>query len=49
MAPSKSYFFQERPQYRDRAIRIERDVDVVETIMIDNDILLKGRLPLFID
>ena len=32
------------PQYRDRAIRIERDVDGVETIMIDNDILLKGRL-----
>ena len=32
------------PQYRDRAIRIELDVDGVETIMIDNDILLKGRL-----
>ena len=32
------------PQYRDRAIRIERDVDGVETIMIDNEILLKGRL-----
>ncbi len=32
------------PQYRDRAIRIERDEDGLETIMIDNDILLKGRL-----
>ena len=32
------------PQYRDRAIRIERDVDGIETIMIGNDILLKGRL-----
>ena len=32
------------PQYRDRAIRIERDAEGIETIMIDNDILLKGRL-----
>ena len=32
------------PQYRERAIRIERDAEGIETIMIDNDILLKGRL-----
>ena len=32
------------PRYRDRAIRIERDADGLETIMIDDDVLLKGRL-----
>ena len=32
------------PQYRERAIRIERAAEGIATIMIDNDILLKGRL-----
>ena len=32
------------PQYRDRAIRIERHDDGLEAIMMDNEILLKGRL-----
>ena len=33
------------PQYRDRAIRIERDAEGIETIMIDNDILLGPSCP----
>lgn len=32
------------PEYRDRAIRIERQDDGLEAIMMDNKILLKGRL-----
>ena len=32
------------PKYRDRAIRIERDADGDEVLIVDNKVLLKGRL-----
>ena len=32
------------PKYRDRAIRFVRDESGIETIMIGDDVLLKGRL-----
>ena len=32
------------PKYRDRAIRIERDADGDEVLLVDNKVLLKGRL-----
>ena len=32
------------PRYRDRAIRIERDSAGVESLMVDNKVLLEGRL-----
>ena len=32
------------PKYRDRAIRIDRDKDGEEVLLVDNEVLLKGRL-----
>ena len=32
------------PKYRDRAIRIERDADGDEVLIVDKKVLLKGRL-----
>ena len=32
------------PKYRDRAIRIERDADGVETLLMDDKVILAGRL-----
>ncbi len=44
MEPPDLWLNYMEPKYRDRAIRFDRDSDGTEMILIDDDILLKGRL-----